>query len=91
MDAQPLFISLHDESGGYEISSDRVPLAVLRTFVKDVEDFLRGDGSEVDLQALDVGVVKGSLAIQTAPVSSPGLLRDLLQPVSYTHLRAHET
>ena len=79
MDAQPLFISLHDESAGYEISPDRVPLAVLRTFVKYVEEFLRGDGAEVDLQALDVGVVKGSLAIQTAPVSSPGLLRDLLQ------------
>ena len=62
MDAQPLFISLHDESAGYEISPDRVPLAVLRTFVKDVEEFLRGDGGEVDLQALDVGVVKGSLA-----------------------------
>lgn len=79
MDAQPLLISLHDESAGYEISPDRVPLAVLGAFVKDVEEFLRGDGAEVDLQALDVGVVQGSLAIQTAPVSSPGLLRDLLQ------------
>ena len=86
MDAQPLFISLHDESAGYEISPDRVPLAVLRTFVKDVEEFLRGDGGEVDLQALDVGVVKGSLAIQTAPVSSPGLLRDLLQLAGSEHL-----
>ncbi len=54
-------------------------MAVLRTFVKDVEELLRGDGSDVDLQSLDVSVVQGSLAIQTAPVSSPGLLRDLLQ------------
>ncbi len=61
-------------------------MAVLRTFVKDVEDLLRGDGSEVDLQALEVGVVTGSLAIQTAPVSSPGLVRDLLQLASSERL-----
>lgn len=77
MDAQPLFISLHEDSGGYEISPDRVPMAVLRAFVKDVEDFLRGDGGELDMQDLDVGIVKGSLAIQTAPMASPGLFRDL--------------
>lgn len=86
MDAQPLLISLHDESGGYEISPERVPMAVLRTFVKDVEELLRGDGSEVDPQELDVGIVNGSLAIQTAPIASPGLIRDLLQLVGSERL-----
>jgi hypothetical protein len=77
MDAQPLLISLHEDSGGYDISPARVPMAVLRAFVKDVEDFLRGEGGELDMQELDVGIVKGSLAIQTAPITSPGLIRDL--------------
>ena len=86
MNPQSLLISVHDESGGYEISPDKVPLAILRAFVKDVEDLLRGDGTDVDLQALDVGVVKGSLAIQTAPIASPGLLRDLLQLAGSEHL-----
>lgn len=79
MNAQPLLISLEDESGGYEISPGRVPLSVLRTFVKDVEDFLRGDGHDLDGQALEVAIVQGSLAIQTTPITSAGLFRDLLQ------------
>lgn len=86
MNPQPLLISLHDESGGYEVSPDKVPLATLRAFVKDVEDLLRGDGTDVDLQALDVGIVKGSLAIQTVPIASPALLRDLLQLAGSEHL-----
>lgn len=77
MDAQPLTISLHQESGGYEISPDRVPMTVLRTFVQNVEDLLRGDGGQVHPGALDVSIVKGSLAIRTAPVAYPGLLSDL--------------
>ena len=42
MEAQRIRISLHDESGGYPISPERVPLSVLRGFVKEVDQFLRG-------------------------------------------------
>lgn len=48
MEAQSVTISLHDESRGYEISPDRVPLAVLKDFSNDVEQFLRGDGKQLD-------------------------------------------
>ena len=79
MDAQQIGISLHDESGGYEITSDRVPLAVLHSFLRDVEEFVRGDRrGEADAAALDVAVVKGSLGILTEPTAHPGLLHDLL-------------
>lgn len=78
MDAQQVRISLHDESGGYEITPDRVPLSVLRSFVKDVDEFLRGDRGEVDTSELDVAVVEGSLGVLTEPTAHPGLLRDLL-------------
>ena len=78
MDAQQIHISLHDESGGYEITPDRVPLSVLRNFIKDVDEFLRGERGEVDTSELDVAVVKGSLGVLTSPTAHPGLLRDLL-------------
>ena len=77
MEAQALLIVLHDESAGYEISPARVPLAVLRSFARDVDDFLRGSTQEVDTATLDVAVVQGSLAVQTAPLANPGLLADL--------------
>lgn len=77
MDAQELLIAMHDESAGYEISPTRVPLALLRSFSNDVDEFLRGSNREVDTSALEVAVVPGSLAVQTAPLASPGLLADL--------------
>ena len=77
MEAQSILIELHDDSAGYEITPDRVPLPVLRAFAKDVDEFLRGDGSEVDTATLDVAVVKGSLALRTSAIAHPGLLGDL--------------
>lgn len=77
MDAQQIRISLHDESGGYEITPDRVPLSVLRAFTKDADEFLRGERGEVNTSELDVAVVKGSLGVLTAPTANPALLRDL--------------
>lgn len=77
MEAQALLIVLHDDSAGYEITPDRVPLAALRRFAKDVDEFLRGDGSDVDTAELDVAVVKGSLGLRTAPTANPSLLGDL--------------
>jgi hypothetical protein len=77
MEAQALLIQLHDASGGYEITPERVPLSELRMFIKDVEEFLRGDSNDVDVMSLDVAVVKGSLGLLTAPVANPVLLNDL--------------
>ena len=78
MEAQRIRISLHDESGGYAISPDRVPLAVLRDFIKDVDQFLRGERGEMDASELEVAVVDGSLGVLTTPTAHPGLMRDLL-------------
>ena len=77
MEAQALLIVLHDDSAGYEITPDRVPLAVLRSFAKDVDEFLRGDGNDVDTAQLAVAVVNGSLGLRTAPTANPALLGDL--------------
>ena len=77
MEAQSLLIVLHDDSAGYEITPERVPLSALRAFAKDVDEFLRGDANDVDTTALDVAVVKGSLGLRTAPTANPVLLGDL--------------
>ena len=77
MEAQALLIVLHDDSAGYEITPARVPLSALRAFAKDVDELLRGDGSELDTAALDVAVVPGSLGFRTAPIANPALLSDL--------------
>jgi hypothetical protein len=82
MQAHPIQITLHDESGGYEITPDRVPMAVLREFVRDVDDFLKGDGKQFDTANLDVSVVKGSLGVLTAPTAQPALVQDLLKLAS---------
>jgi hypothetical protein len=79
MDAQQVRITLHDESGGYEISPDRVPLAVLRSFTHDINELLGGDKSDMDTSQLDVAVIKGSLGVLTAPINHASLLRDLAQ------------
>lgn len=77
MEAQALLIALHDDTAGYDVSPARVPLAVLRGFARDVDEFLRGSTQEVDTSALDVAIVEGSLAVQTAPLANPGLMADL--------------
>lgn len=85
MEAQALLIVLHDDSAGYEITPDRVPLSALRSFARDVDEFLRGDGNDVDTSGLDVAVVAGSLALRTAPVAHPTLIRDL-RSLAHTEL-----
>jgi hypothetical protein len=77
MEAQPVLIRLHDESAGYSVTPARVPLALLRAFARDVDDFVRADGSGPDTAILDAAVVEGSFGIQTAPIADPGLLADL--------------
>lgn len=77
MKAQSILIRLHDDSAGYAVSPARVPLALLRAFAKDVDDFVRGEGATVGTASLEVAVVEGSLGIQTAPIADPELLADL--------------
>lgn len=78
MDAQRITISMSDQSAGYEASPERVRLAALADFSYEVQVFLRGEGREIDTAQLEVAVVKGSLAIETAPIAlAPTLFRDL--------------
>lgn len=78
MEAQSITLSLTDGSQGYEATPERVRLAVLADFTRDVEQFLRGKSREVDPSALEVAVQPGSVAIVTQPIASaPGLFRDL--------------
>lgn len=77
MEAQRVLIRLHDESAGYPISPARLPLATLRTFVSDVSDLLRGDASQPELANLEVAVIDGSLAFETAPLADAELWADL--------------
>lgn len=78
MEAQRITLALADCSGGFETSPERVRLGDLARFADDVQVFLRGDTKEVDAQQLEVAVIKGSLAIQTAPLmAAPRLFSDL--------------
>ena len=78
MDAQRITIALVDRSAGYEASPARVRLSVLAEFSADVSQFLRGETKEVDTAQLEVAVIEGSLAIQTAPIAlAPLLFHDL--------------
>ncbi len=77
MEAQSILIAWHDESAGYDVSPQRVPLSTLRAFARDADEFLRGDDGPPELSAVDVAVVTGSLALQTVPLADPGLWADL--------------
>lgn len=78
MQAQRITVALIDFSGGFEVTPERVRLADLAEFSQNVADFLRGDEREVDVRSLEVAIRKGSLAIETQPVSfAPTLFRDL--------------
>lgn len=77
MEAQSIRLALHDESAGYPVSPARVPLGVLRSFARDVDELLRGDAGDLSSRELEVAVMAGSLAIETRPTANPGLLQDL--------------
>lgn len=77
MEAQSILIKLHDESAGYAVSPDRVPLATLKAFSADVTEFLRGDTAGPELASLEVAVVEGSLGIRTTPLADAPLWADL--------------
>lgn len=77
MEANPITISLQDDSPGYPISPARVPLATLATFASEVRDFLKGSGRDEDADAAEVAVVDGSLAVEARDFRSPSLMHDL--------------
>lgn len=77
MEMQSVSVSLEDHSAGYAISPERVPLSVLRSFTRDVDEFLKGDSADFDTSRLEVAVVSGSIAIATAPIAHPALFADL--------------
>jgi hypothetical protein len=78
MDAHRITFRLKDRSRGFEINPERVPVAVLADFSRDVEDFLKGDDKGVDTAQLAVSVVHGSLALVSEPVFHKALFDDLL-------------
>lgn len=69
MEAQSITIALEDTSAGYEATPEKVRLSVLASFSSEVQEFLRGESKEIDTTQLDVSVVRGSLAIASAPIS----------------------
>lgn len=77
MEAQSIIFKLHDESAGYAVSPQRIPLAALKGFADEVADLLRGEGSRQDGGQVEVSVVAGSLGLQTEPLADPGLFADL--------------
>ena len=78
MQAAAITFAFSDASKGYESSPDKVALGSLREFIKEVEDFLRGDDKEVDTAALTVSLIPGSLGIRTEPLAgATSLVRDL--------------
>jgi hypothetical protein len=52
MEPLVLTFAFDSESGAAPASPERVNLAAMREFVREVEDFLRGDDKEVDTSAL---------------------------------------
>lgn len=77
MEAVSITIALHDESRGYAISPQRVPLSVLSSFTTDVQTFIRGSEKEVDPADVEVAVIEGSFELSMSPVFAPQLLHDI--------------
>lgn len=78
MEAQRITFALVDNSAGFETSPERVRLGDLAGFAADVATFLRGEGKEMDANAVEVAVKPGSLAIETSPMLvTTGLFHDL--------------
>ncbi len=75
--AEAILFKLHDESAGYAVSPQRVPLAVLKSFADEVADVIRGEGSKADANRVEVAVVDGSLGLLTEPLADPVLFADL--------------
>jgi hypothetical protein len=78
MEPLVLTFSFDSDAGAPPVSPERVSLAAMREFVREVEEFLRGDDKEVDTATLDVAVVGGSFALRTGAIAlAPRLASDL--------------
>lgn len=79
MDARnTLKFAVSDKVDDQDVGPDRVPLALLGEFQKDVTEFLRGDNKEVDPNQVMVSIESGSLAlVASGLVAAAGLWRDL--------------
>jgi hypothetical protein len=75
MNAAPISFVMQDDSDGYAIGPDRVPLGTLRGFARDVDELARGDSGEID--SLEVAIKRGSLELRTSPIANSELRRDL--------------
>lgn len=65
-----LRFAISDRIEDVELSPARVPLALLGEFQKDVSEFLKGSGKDVDLALVRVSIEKGSLAFRAENLSS---------------------
>jgi hypothetical protein len=78
MEPLVLTFAFDSDAGAAPATPERVNLAAMREFVREVEDFLRGDDKEVDTTALDVAVIGGSFALRTEAIAlAPTLVSDL--------------
>jgi len=77
METQRITFKLHDEGAGFAVSPQRVTLATLGAFAREVADLLRGEGPVADGAQVEVSVITGSLGLETAPLSDPVLFADL--------------
>jgi hypothetical protein len=78
MEPLVLTFAFDDMDAGAPVSPACVGLAAAREFVREVEEFLRGDDKEIDTAALRVAVVDGSFALRTGAIAAaPGLVADL--------------
>lgn len=73
-----LKFAVSDKVDDQDVGPDRVPLALLGEFQKDVTEFLRGSKREVDPNQVMVSIESGSLAfVATGLVAAAGLWQDL--------------
>ena len=59
-----LSFAISDRIEDVELSPARVPLALLGEFQKDVSEFLRGAGRDIDPTQVHVSIEEGSLAFR---------------------------
>jgi hypothetical protein len=68
-----LFFSVSDRADGHNVTPETVPLGLLKEFVKDVANFVRGDDKEIETSNLLVSVIEGSFGLESREPLSEGL------------------
>lgn len=76
--ANVLQIALSDRVNDVEVGPGHVPLALLGQFQKDVGEFLRGSGKDVDPSEVVISIEQGSLLfVATGLLAAAGLWADI--------------